>query len=135
MTTISSDHKNEIQSFRNHLPCPWILKLIRRNKLFKPPEYLCVVFSVFTFLDVCIKHLEIRICQNSMFSNICKIGLYCAVHQTFIHIRKLIPFKMYIVLVLHEITPPPPTPHTWWQQYNYKRRGEISQVKIFIPTL
>ena len=27
MNIISSDHKNEIQFFRNHLLCPWILKL------------------------------------------------------------------------------------------------------------
>ena len=27
MTKISSDHKNEIQFFRNHLPRPWILKI------------------------------------------------------------------------------------------------------------
>ena len=31
MTIISSDHKNVIQFFRNHLPCPRILKMIRRN--------------------------------------------------------------------------------------------------------
>ena len=24
---ISSDHKNDIQFFINHLPCPWILKI------------------------------------------------------------------------------------------------------------
>ena len=29
MTIIFSDHKNEIQFFRNHLPCHWILKMIR----------------------------------------------------------------------------------------------------------
>ena len=32
MTIISSDHENEIQFFRNHLSCPRILKMIRRNK-------------------------------------------------------------------------------------------------------
>ena len=36
MTIISSDHENEIQFFRNHLPCPRILKMIRRNKWFNP---------------------------------------------------------------------------------------------------
>ena len=35
MTIISSEHKNTI--FRNHLTCPWILKMIRRNKFFNPP--------------------------------------------------------------------------------------------------
>ena len=37
MTIISSDHRNEIQYFRNHLTCPWILKIILRNKWFNPP--------------------------------------------------------------------------------------------------
>ena len=37
MTKISSDHENEIQFFRNHLPCPKILKIIRQNKCFNPP--------------------------------------------------------------------------------------------------
>ena len=27
MTIISSDHRKEMQFFRNHLPCPWILKM------------------------------------------------------------------------------------------------------------
>jgi hypothetical protein len=40
MTIISSDHENEIQFFRNHIPCPRILKLIRRNKWFNPPVYV-----------------------------------------------------------------------------------------------
>ena len=40
MTIISSDHENEIQFFRNHIPCPRILKLICRNKWFNPPEYV-----------------------------------------------------------------------------------------------
>ena len=44
MTIISSGHKNEIQFFRNHLPCPWILKKIRRKKLFNPPDI--VILSV-----------------------------------------------------------------------------------------
>ena len=48
---ISSDHKNAIQFFINHLPCPWIWKMIRRNKLFNPPvtavQYV-VPCSVFT---------------------------------------------------------------------------------------
>ena len=30
---------NEIQFFRNHLPCLRILKMIRRNKWFNPPDY------------------------------------------------------------------------------------------------
>ena len=38
MTIISSYHKSEIQFFRNHTPCPRILKLIRRNKWFNPPD-------------------------------------------------------------------------------------------------
>ena len=38
MTIISSDHQNEIQFIRNHLPCPWLLKMIRRNILFNPPD-------------------------------------------------------------------------------------------------
>ena len=42
MTIISSDHKNKIQFFRNHLLCPWILKMIRRNKLLNPPDYITV---------------------------------------------------------------------------------------------
>jgi len=37
MTIISSDHKNVIQFFKNHLPCPWILKIICRIKWFNPP--------------------------------------------------------------------------------------------------
>ena len=39
----SSDHKNEIQFFKNHLPCPWILKMIHWNKWFNPPGiiFLC----------------------------------------------------------------------------------------------
>ena len=36
MTIICSDHKYEMQFFRNHLPCPWILKMIRRNKCSTP---------------------------------------------------------------------------------------------------
>ena len=35
MTIISSDHENEI-----HLPCLRILKMIRRNKWFNPPDYI-----------------------------------------------------------------------------------------------
>ena len=38
MTIISSYHKSEIQFFRNHIPFPRILKLIRRNKLSNPPD-------------------------------------------------------------------------------------------------
>ena len=37
MTIVSSDHKNEIQCFRNHITCPWKLKMIHRNKKFNPP--------------------------------------------------------------------------------------------------
>ena len=37
MTIISSDHENEMQYFRNHLPCPRLLKMIRRIRLFNPP--------------------------------------------------------------------------------------------------
>ena len=29
---VASGNKTEIQVFRNHIPCPRILKLIRRNK-------------------------------------------------------------------------------------------------------
>ena len=39
MTIISSYHKSEIQFFRNHIPCPKIMKLIRRNKWFNPPAH------------------------------------------------------------------------------------------------
>ena len=38
MTIISSEHKNKIQFFRNILPCPWILKMVRRNKRFNSPD-------------------------------------------------------------------------------------------------
>ena len=38
MTIISSDHDNEIQFFRNNLPCQLILKMIRFNKWFNPPD-------------------------------------------------------------------------------------------------
>ena len=31
-TKVASGNKTEIQVFRNHIPCPRILKLIRRNK-------------------------------------------------------------------------------------------------------
>ena len=31
-TKVPSGNKTEIQVFRNHIPCPRILKLIRRNK-------------------------------------------------------------------------------------------------------
>ena len=31
-TKVASGNKTEIQLFRNHIPCPRILKLIRRNK-------------------------------------------------------------------------------------------------------
>ena len=34
MTITTSGHKNEIRFFRYHLPCPWILKIFRRNKWF-----------------------------------------------------------------------------------------------------
>ena len=37
VTIISSDNEKEIPFFRNHLPCPRILKTIRRNKWFNPP--------------------------------------------------------------------------------------------------
>ena len=32
ISIISSDHKIGIQFFRNHLPCPWLLKMVQRNK-------------------------------------------------------------------------------------------------------
>ena len=31
-TKVASGNKTEMQVFRNHLPCPRILKLIRRNE-------------------------------------------------------------------------------------------------------
>ena len=31
-TKVASGNKTKIQVFRNHVPCPRILKLIRRNK-------------------------------------------------------------------------------------------------------
>ena len=40
-----SDHENEIQFFRNHLLCPRILKMIRRNKLFNPPAQYIYIFK------------------------------------------------------------------------------------------
>jgi hypothetical protein len=36
---VASGNKTEIQVFRNHIPCPRILKLIRRNKCINPPDY------------------------------------------------------------------------------------------------
>ena len=36
MTIISSDQDNGIKFFRNYLPCPRMLKMIRRNKWFNP---------------------------------------------------------------------------------------------------
>ena len=58
MTIISSDHTNEIQFFRNHLPCPWRLKKIRRNKWFNPPAtrqqnnllIATIIYHFFSFL-------------------------------------------------------------------------------------
>ena len=52
MTIISSDHKNEIQFVRNHLPCPCILKMIRRNKL---NSTLLVLHKKGSVLYYCIK--------------------------------------------------------------------------------
>ena len=43
MTIISSYHKIEIQFFRNHISCPRILKLIRRNKWFNPPAKMLIL--------------------------------------------------------------------------------------------
>ena len=31
-TKVASGNKSELQVFRNHIPCPRIMKLIRRNK-------------------------------------------------------------------------------------------------------
>ena len=39
-TKVASGNKTEIQVLRNHIPCPRILKLIRRNKRFNPPVYI-----------------------------------------------------------------------------------------------
>jgi len=51
--TIISDHKNEIQFFRNHLPCPWILKMIRQDKRFNLPVYIFMGRQkIFYYLNV-----------------------------------------------------------------------------------
>ena len=63
MTTISSVHKNEIQFFRNHLPCPWILIMIRRNKWFNPPAYRHI------YTTDCHYYLDIVIKPNTVKSN------------------------------------------------------------------
>ena len=47
MTMISSYHKSEIQFFRNHIPCPRILKMICRNEWFNPPVY---IFQILFYL-------------------------------------------------------------------------------------
>ena len=36
--SVASGNKTEIKVFRNHIPCPRILKLIRRNEWFNSPE-------------------------------------------------------------------------------------------------
>ena len=52
MTIISSDHKNEIQFFKNDLPCPWILKMIRRKKWF-----LSLYQRVYSIMSIMINEL------------------------------------------------------------------------------
>ena len=52
MTIISSDHKNEIQFFKNDLPCPWILKMIRRKKWF-----LSLYLRVYSIMSIMINEL------------------------------------------------------------------------------
>ena len=43
-TKVASGNKTDIQVFRNHIPCPRILKLIRQNKWFNPPDEYYLFF-------------------------------------------------------------------------------------------
>ena len=45
-TKVASGNKIEIQVLRNHIPCPRILKLIRRNKRFNPPELVEFLYAL-----------------------------------------------------------------------------------------
>ena len=46
---VASDNKTEIQVLRNHIPCPRILKLIRRNKRLIPLSIIMLSVACVTY--------------------------------------------------------------------------------------